>query len=112
MARFQSERKHIFHNKAFISLFIFLLLLLLFLKGIQGLSQTTIYRQKEQLETALSRAVTYSYATNGYYPENLDLLLKEYKINYNQQLFYVDYQVLGGNLFPEITILLKEGAYK
>lgn len=111
MARFQSERRHIFQNKALVSFFIFLIVLLLFLKGIQGLSQTTVFRQKEQLETALSRAATYSYATNGYYPENLDTLLKEYKINYNQQIFYVDYQVLGGNLFPEITILLKEGDY-
>ena len=44
-----------------------------------------------------------------YYPESLEALVEEYKINYNHELFYVDYQVLGGNLFPEITVLSRKG---
>lgn len=111
MARFQTKQTKSFGSRPLISLLLFLIILFIFLQAIQGLSHTTVLRQKEQLETALSRAVTYSYATNGYYPENLEALIKEYKINYNHDLFYVDYQVLGGNLFPEITILVQEGGY-
>ena len=109
MARFQTNRTKANGNKLLLSFLAFLFVLSLFLIGIQGLSETTVSRQKEQLETALSRAITYSYATYGYYPENLEALIKEYKIHYNRELFYVDYQILGGNLFPEVTILMKEG---
>ena len=111
MARFQAKPASSIYYKPMLSLLLFLFLLLLFLAGIENLSGTAVTRQKQQLENALSRAVTYSYATNGYYPETLEDLVKEYKINYNQDLFYVDYQVLGGNLFPEITILSKKGDF-
>ena len=109
MVRFQTNRTKSKENKLLVSFLAFLIVLFLFLIGIKGLSQTTVSRQREQLETALSRAVTYSYATYGYYPEDLETLIQEYKIHYNRELFYVDYQILGGNLFPEITILTKEG---
>lgn len=108
MARFQAKHSVVYGKKIVLSLVLFLLLFLLFLQGVGQLSDTAKKRQKEQLEHALTRAVTYSYAVNGYYPENLPRLVEEYNIHYNEELFYVDYRVLGGNLFPEITILMNK----
>lgn len=108
MARFQAKHSVTYGKKLIFSILIFLFALFLFLLGIEQLSDTAKKRQKEQLENALTRAVTYSYATNGYYPESLTQLVQEYKINYNDELFYVDYRVLGGNLFPDITILMNK----
>lgn len=108
MARFQAKQSVTYGKKLFYSILIFFILLFLFLYGVNNLSLTAVQRQKEQLENALTRAVTYSYAMNGYYPESLSTLIEDYKINYNQELFYVDYRVLGGNLFPDITILMNK----
>ncbi len=109
MARFQAKPASSIYLKPTLSILLFLFLLFLFLTGINTLQNTSVVRQQEQLKEALSRAATYSYATNGYYPESLAALVEEYKINYNHELFYVDYQVLGGNLFPEITVLSRKG---
>ena len=47
------------------------------------------------------------YSLNGYYPESLEELVKEYGITYDSARFLVDYQPQGANLMPEITVLRK-----
>lgn len=108
MARFQAKSSNDGTKKLLLSLIIFFLILFLFLEAISGLSKTSVDRQYEQLEQALMNGITYSYVTYGYYPESLEQLTSEYKIRYDEKLFFVDYRVLGGNLFPEVTILRKE----
>ena len=50
----------------------------------------------------------YSYAANGFYPESLEYLKEHYHISYDTDKYFVDYQALGENIFPDITIIEKQ----
>ena len=83
----------------------FLLVLLLFLNGIQHLSEASLARQKESLENALWRGVTQYYALEGHYPETLDDLTENCGIQYDKKQFFIDYQIAGANILPDITVI-------
>ena len=63
--------------------------------------------QKESLESALIRNITYCYAVEGSYPESLDYLKEHYGLTYDEDRFFVDYQVIGANILPDVTIIEK-----
>ena len=44
-------------------------------------------------------------ATTGHYPESLDSIRSDYGLIYNEDLFYVDYQVRAQNIIPDVTII-------
>lgn len=107
MSRFQYKKQS---NKTFgflPSIGVFLAVILLFLGGLSSLSDSTLRRQKESLENAITRSVTYCYAVEGSYPENLDYLKDNYGLIYDEDTFFVDYRVMGANILPDITIIEK-----
>ena len=79
--------------------------LLLFAGGMQYVSDTAGERQKEILERALNRDIVYCYASQGRYPESLDYIKEEYGLMYDESSFYVDYKVLGENIYPDVTVI-------
>ena len=83
----------------------FVVLMLLFLYGIQSVNQTTADKQQESLETALSRCISQCYATEGIYPPSLDYLKEHYGLLIDEDTFLVDYEYYGSNLLPEVTVL-------
>lgn len=85
----------------------FILLFFLFLGGVSSVSDTTYEKQEESLHTAIERSVIQCYAVEGTYPPSLTYLEDHYGITYNHDLFFVDYQVYGSNIFPDITVLRK-----
>lgn len=82
-----------------------IVILLLFLRGIQSVSDTTLAKQQESLETALSRSIAQCYAVEGMYPPNLNYLKEHYGLTYDEDMFLVDYQPIGSNLMPVTTVL-------
>lgn len=82
-----------------------IVILLLFLRGIHSVSDTTLAKQQESLETALARSIAQCYAVEGMYPPNLDYLKEHYGLTYDDDMFLVDYQPIGANLMPETTVL-------
>lgn len=84
---------------------IFGIIMMVFLFGISKLSRQTAEQQIETLERAISRSIAHCYATEGHYPESLEYLKDEYGITYDSEKFFVDYQAIGGNIFPEVTII-------
>ena len=68
-------------------------------------SDTTRRRQKESLENALWRGVTQYYALEGHYPETLDDLTENCGIQYDKKQFFIDYQIAGANILPDITVI-------
>lgn len=64
--------------------------------------------EKEIVSTALTRSLTQCYALEGFYPPDLDYLCDHYGFTYNQNHFFIDYQYIGGNLRPDVTIIEKE----
>ena len=68
-------------------------------------SDTTRRRQKESLENALWRGVTQYYVLEGHYPETLDDLTENCGIQYDKKQFFIDYQIAGANILPDITVI-------
>lgn len=95
MYRFQTSPQRIPGKKLWVSLLLFLFLILLFTLGTSSLSENTVRRQKESLTQALNRDITYCYATTGRYPESLEDIKKDYGLIYDDSLFFVDYRTPG-----------------
>ena len=107
MVRFQLQRTKKRTHRSLLSIAAFLIILLLFLSGINRFSETSYRQQKENLEQAISRSITYCYATEGSYPESLEDLKEHYGLTYNEDRFFVDYKVSGSNIYPDVTIIEK-----
>ena len=107
MARFQYRKAPHTYRKFVFSVCAFTLITTVFYQGIESLSSSTQKRQKESLENALIRNITYCYAVEGSYPESLDYLKEHYGLIYDEDRFFVDYQVIGANILPDVTIIEK-----
>ena len=59
------------------------------------------------LEAALNRSITHCYAIEGTYPESLEYLTKNYGLTYDEDKFYIDYQPLGADIMPDVTVIEK-----
>lgn len=88
-----------------IPLIIGIVVLGIFLFGVNLVSNNTIDSQQESLENALARDVSQCYAVEGVYPSDLAYLTEHYGLTYNEDLFFVDYQSIGGNIYPDITVI-------
>ena len=106
MQRFSHEKSNSV-SKQLASILLFVALFCVFLFGISFISSETTEKQAETLELSISRSIAHCYATKGYYPENLDYILDNYGISYDIDKYFIDYNVLGENLFPDITIIQK-----
>lgn len=104
--RFESNRSGgFFRILRILSLLLFLIIFGSFLMGIQSISDTTLEKQQESLETALSRSIAQCYAVEGIYPPNITYLEEHYGLVYDEELFFIDYQPIGSNIAPEVTVL-------
>ena len=79
--------------------------LVVFAVSFGRLSSGNVERQREVLEDSLTSAVTECYAEEGRYPESLEYLEENYGLRYNEDLFYVDYQVRGANIRPDFAVI-------
>ena len=109
MGRFQhtTEKRH--RTRFWLSLFLSVAVLVIFYTGIDAFSADSIQRQRSNLEHALQRSITYCYATEGSYPQDLNYLKSHYGLTWDESLFYVDYRVSGANIYPDVTILNRKG---
>ena len=107
MSRFQYKKPSHKPTGFFLSLCIFLAIFIIFIQGLSSLSESTMRRQKESLENAITRSVTYCYTVEGTYPKSLDHLKDNYGLTYDEETFFVDYRVIGSNVLPDITIIEK-----
>lgn len=85
----------------------FVVALVFFLYGITSISSMTLDKQEESLQTAINRSVIQCYAVEGTYPPSLSYLKEHYGLTYDDSLFFVDYESIGSNMMPDITIIRK-----
>jgi len=110
MNRFQKTKKDkSILYRLVLPLVAFAIIIAIFLQGTGNMQQNSLHQQHEALENALRKSIVHSYATEGFYPPSLDFIKERYKLTYNQDLFYVDYQPRGQNIMPEITIIQRGG---
>lgn len=85
----------------------FFCIIILLCGGFDHIFKRTMNEEKKCLEDAIWRGITQCYAIEGRYPQNLNYLKEHYQISYDTDDFFVDYQVLGENILPEVTIIEK-----
>lgn len=107
--RFETEKHHTGTGSYLISSAFFLAVLLVFLLGISTVEKRTDAQALEALEQAVSRGIVHCYSLEGAYPESLQYLKDHYGLTYDEERFFVDYQVLGSNLLPDVTIIDRGG---
>ena len=108
--RFDNE-KHIFTlSPRFFkvaSVLIFALIVVFFLMAVEYSGRSTIEKQQESLENAISRDIVQCYAIEGMYPPSLEYMEQHYGLTYDKKTFFVDYQPIAANLYPDYTVILR-----
>ena len=103
--RFEQKKSGSYARSIIISVAVFLAIAACFWCFSGSLSNKTDGEEKLLLEKALTRGITHCYALEGVYPESLDYLKKNYGLVYDEEKFYVDYQPLGEDIMPSVTVL-------
>jgi len=83
--------------------------LFLFTKAVDNIGLANDAEQAEILEQALTRSITACYALEGAYPPDIDYLEENYGLTYDSKEYFIDYQYIGANLRPDVTIIKKDG---
>ncbi len=107
MSLFYAKKKRL-SITVYLPVLLMILVLGCFVAFSDSFSETNLTYEKELLNNALERSITQCYALEGTYPYNLAYLEENYGLTYNKEHFYVDYQYIGGNLRPDVTIIEKE----
>lgn len=69
------------------------------------MQETNRASERQIVEQAVNRSITQCYALEGAYPPSLTYLHDNYGFTYNEEHFFIDYQYIGGNLRPNVTII-------
>lgn len=105
MARFGATKRPTVSVGLLVSLLLLAVVIGLFLFGSNALRSTQSDRQKEILSSSVDRSITQCYALEGSYPSSLSYLEEHYGLTYDKDRYYIDYQFIGSNLRPDITII-------
>ena len=101
----EREKKSI---TSYAPIFLLVIVLVAFSLFASSMTDTNSSREREILQNAIDRSITQCYALEGVYPDNLEYLEQEYGLTYNKEHFFVDYQYIGSNLRPDITIIERD----
>lgn len=106
MNRFEksSKNSHIFRRIASSAAILFCGIAAL-MCGISSVRENTDESYIKSLQLALQRSAVHCYAIEGRYPESLDYLQEHYAINWDSSQYVVDYEIVGANRMPVITVI-------
>lgn len=65
--------------------------------------------QTEMVEKAVHNAVLTCYAVEGAYPADIDHLVENYGLAYDENRFLVTYDAFASNIFPSIRVHVRGG---
>ena len=88
------------------SMVVFLLIAVLFFYMVDATGKGTVKTQQESLENALARDIVQCYALEGRYPPSLSYMEEHYGLTYDKSVFFVDYQPIASNLYPDVSIIV------
>ncbi len=76
---------------------------------IEYMNDSSENMQLEMVENAVKDAVVTCYAVEGVYPDNLQYLVDNYGLYYDEERFVVFYDAFASNVVPEIRVRMKGG---
>ncbi len=103
--RFGTQEKSSVSKSLVISMIGFLAAVFIFWEATGFVTDRTDQEEVRILERAVNRGIVHCYTIEGAYPENLQYLKDNYGLTYDEDRFFVDYQVLGSNILPNVTII-------
>ncbi len=102
------KKKKFSYIKLFSSLLVIALLILLFTFLINQVGSANDSEQQAILENAISRSISQCYALDGAYPKSIDYLVDHYGLTYDEERYFIDYQYIGSNIRPDVTIIKRK----
>ncbi|MBR6451452.1 MAG: hypothetical protein IKS87_01985 [Lachnospiraceae bacterium] len=110
MNRFQKPNlgKRMLQSVNFSILF-FLTVIGIFLYGIATVSSGSTRDEKRILDEAIHKDIVHCYAVEGMYPPSLSYMEEHYGLTFDHDKFLVDYEPIGANIMPNVTILERSG---
>ncbi len=93
----------IFKSGLFYSLLMFAVVVYVFVFGTDNVSGTVSGEQLAMLENSVRRSAVQCYSLEGSYPVDLQYLIDEYGLYYDDKNFVVHYENIGSNLVPQIS---------
>ena len=108
-SRFISNKKTSYGRNLVISLLLFALIFAGCFFGLNSMEARLDEDGLKTLQEAVTRDITRCYAEEGSYPESLDYLKEHYGLTYDEDKYFIDYQPLGENILPDVTIIQKDG---
>lgn len=60
------------------------------------------------LDRSLRRTAVACYAAEGFYPPDVAYMQTHYGLQYDEERYYVHYEIFASNLMPDITVVEKE----
>lgn len=108
MYRFKDKGSIASHFSGFhFSMLIFIVLFIFFLYALGNISKESLDRQEESLNNAINRCIISCYSVEGTYPPSLEYMIEHYGLTYDHSSFFVDYQAIGSNIYPDVTVIRK-----
>ena len=107
--RFETQITSSVSKNFIISVGCFILIVFLFTAGTSLVSDKTDEQEIRTLKQAVNRGIVHCYSMEGSYPESLQYLKEHYGLTYDDDKFFVDYQTLGSNIMPDVTIIDRRG---
>ena len=88
-----------------ISILLAILVLTLSVKGLDSIQSSNDAEQAKILESSVTLSITACYALEGTYPPDITYLTEHYGLVYDSEEYFIDYQYIGANLRPDVTII-------
>lgn len=88
-------------------MFAILAVVLCFVTSVSVLDGDRQKEGKRQLEEVLRRTAVACYASEGFYPPDLEYMQQYYGLRYDEEQYVVYYNIFASNLMPDITVLVR-----
>lgn len=103
--RFETQKSNSASKNFIVSIIFFFMVIAVFTLGTTLVADRTDAQEQRTLEQAIGRGIVHCYSIEGSYPESLQYLKEHYGLYYDEDRFFVDYQVYGSNIMPDVTII-------
>ena len=67
------------------------------------------HAQTEMVSSAVRNAALTCYAVEGAYPADIEYLVKNYGLAYDESRYLISYEAFASNIFPDIRVNVRGG---
>ena len=101
------KEKSIYKLRFFIavcSVLVFGALLLWLLLGLNRAESVSAEQRLKTVKQSVMNGVVMCYSVEGYYPESVDYLKKNYGVEYDEKQYLVHYRYVSGDIPPTVMV--------